>query len=226
MVMAADQSDLLKLGVYTRQHAAYLARLRPQTAARWFVDDEDARPAIHRQMPDNRDDLVSFVDLIQLLGVAEIRRARQLSLQMIRRVIEEARSKYNIDYPLARADVKVSLFGNTVVLTLPNQDLVEVSGQTKRHYLMQPVVLPYLQDLRFGPDQLPDQYRPLPGILLTPAREWGAPVLEDSGYTVETLVRAVRAEGSIEAAADMCGVAVQEVRTALRYDSFLAGVAG
>lgn len=222
MLLTPDQSDLLKLGVYTRQHAAFLARLRPRTAAQWF---DVAAPVIQTQMPANDDGLVSFVDLIQLLGVAEIRRARKLSLNAIRGVVDKAWKEFGVQYPFARHESKVFLLGQAVVLKLPTGDYVEVTGPTKHNYLMEPVVLPYLQDLTFGPDELPNEYRPLPGILLSPKREWGAPVMEESGYTVETLVRTVQTEGSIEAAADACGVTQDEIKKALRYNSFLAGVA-
>jgi uncharacterized protein (DUF433 family) len=217
----AEPEDMLQIGVYTRQQAAYLSRVRAQTVNRWF---EDEAAALELRMPENDDGLVSFVDLIQLMAVREIRLKRRLSLQKIRTAVDKAKS-FDVHFPFAREATRVFLLGDDVVLKLPNGDLIQATGKTKKNYLMEPVVLPYLTDLTFDKEGLPYEYRPLPRILLTPAREWGAPVVETCNYTVQTLVAAVQAEGSIEAAADMCGVNPEDVRSALKYEDLLSGVA-
>ncbi len=221
MVQAVDTKDVLRLGVYTRQQASRLSRVRAQTVSRWFDDDN---AALQMRMPENDERLVSFVDLIQLLGVREIRLERRLSLQKIRAVVKRAKG-FGVSFPFARLESRVFLLGDNVVLMLPNGDYIQATGKTKKNYLMEPVILPYLQELSFDPDGLPFQYRPLPGILLTPKREWGAPIVESCNYTVQTLVAAVKAEGSIEAAADMCGVDVDDIARALKYEDMLSGVA-
>ncbi len=220
-MVTADSKDMLQLGVYTRQQAAHLSRVRAQTVNRWF-DDESS--TLELRMPDNDDGLVSFVDLVQLLGIREIRLARQLSLQKIRATVEKAKG-FGVHFPFARLGTRVFLLGDDVVLRLPNQDLIQTTGKTRKNYLMEPVVLPYLEELKFDQEGLPYEYRPMPGILLSPAREWGAPIVETCNYTVQTLVMAVKAEGSIEAAADMCGVEVKEINNALKYEDLLSGVA-
>lgn len=223
MVRTVEPSgtDILQLGVYTRQQAAYLARLRAQTVSRWF-DDES--PALRLRMPANDDGFVSFVDLVQLLGVREVRLARKLSLQKIRAVIRRA-DEMGVHFPFARNSSRAFLLGDDVVLRLLNGDLVCATGESAKNYVMEPIVLPYLEDLTFDSDGLAAEYRPLPGILLTPAREWGAPIVERCNYTVHTLVASAKAEGSIEAAAEMCGVLPEDVKIALKYEDILSGVA-
>lgn len=219
-------SDNLQLGVYTRQQAAYLARLRPQTLSRWFDEDTGRGPAVRRQIPDDGTGVVSFVDLVQLMAVRSIRLARAISLQKIREATSKA-EEMGFVFPLALRGTKVFLLGETVVLQFADGSMLEATGKYAKHYVMEPVVLPYLEGLNFNDEGLPNEYRPkvAAGVLLSPSRQWGAPIIERNNYTVATLVAAVRSEGSIEAAADMCDVPIEDIYTALRFEDFLSGAA-
>ena len=226
VVALSVQSEdvLLQQGVYTRTQAAYLAKLRPQTLSAWFDATGTRGPAIRRMMPENADELISFVDLIQLFAVRAVRRQpTPVSMPKIRDVVSYA-EQLGVSFPFAR-EIRVFLFGKDIVLKLPNEDMIGASGRIKNNYLMEPVLLPYLRDITFGADGLANEYRPLPGILMTPKKEWGAPMVEGSGYTVQTIVSAAQSEGSIEAAADMCGVTVEQVQQALRYEDYLGTIA-
>jgi hypothetical protein len=226
-VVASGLADVLSGGIYTRSQAAHLARLRPQTLRRWFENSADRGPAVRKAAAQTLDgDTVSFVDMIQLMAVRAIRVKREVSLQKIRQattVAEEA----GFPFPLARENTRIFLCGDTVFLKLPNDTMMEATGPHARHYVMEPVLLPYLRELTFDEEGMAKDYRPAvaPGVLLAPTRQWGAPIMERSNYTVSTLVSAAYAEGSIDAAARICGVPEDEVRIALQFEDFLRGAA-
>jgi uncharacterized protein (DUF433 family) len=225
-MIATAGSVLTSNGIYTRSQAAYLARLRPQTVSKWFTDTPRLGPAVHREHTENGDRVVSFVDLVQLMAVRAIRNTRVISLQKIREAAARA-DEMGITFPFARNGIKVFLLGDEVVFKVQNGDMIEATGKTAKHYMIEPVIYPYLEGVDFDPDGVASQYRPpvVTGVVLDPKRQWGAPVLEESNYTVSTLVSSVLTEGSIEAAADMCGVSESDVRMALRFDDFLRGAA-
>jgi uncharacterized protein (DUF433 family) len=223
-LVSATEQNILRLGAYTLPQASRLSRVHLRTVSYWFDMDSEHGPAIQRFMPENDLGLISFVDLVQLLAVHTIRHKRLVSLQKIRQAVKQAEDAH-ISYPFCRNNARVYLWGNTVVIKTEDGDMFEATGKTRGHYLMEPVVLPYLKDLTFQEDGMPNEYRPLDNILLTPKRNWGAPIVESCNYTVETLVNAVQSEGSIDLAADMCGVTVDEVRSALKYEDHLAGIA-
>jgi len=176
-------------------------------------------------MPESEGAVVSFVDLIQLMAVRSIRVDHETSLQKIRQTASKA-EEMGIHYPLAR-NIRIYRLGETIVLGMPDGTYIEASGVYAKHYLMEPVILPYLDDVTFNEEGIVKDYRPKSavGVVLDPCRQWGAPVVDRCNYTVETLVNSVRAEGSIEAAAEMCGVSVDDVKVALRFEDFLRGAA-
>lgn len=224
MVAPSLQPDLLKHGAYTLPQAAKLSRVALRTVSYWFDPDVARGPAIQRYMPDNDDGLISFVDLIQLLGVHTIRAKHKISLQKIRQAIKKT-GDLGVAYPFARNSARAFLWGDEIVIRTDDGDLVEATGKHARAFLIEPIVLPYLKDITYDDDGLAETYRPLENILLSPKRQWGAPVVESCSYSVQTLVTSVESEGSIDAAADICGVTVEEVRQALRYEDHLSGIA-
>ena len=211
-------------GAYTLAQAAALARVSLRTVNRWFAADTALGPVIKRHMPENADNLISFIDLIQLLGVHTIRSRYEVSLQKLRQAVKNG-EELGIAYPFATNATRAFLFRDQIVFQDQVGDYIEATGKHARAYLMEPVILPYLQDLTFDEIGLPYEYRPLEKILLAPRREWGAPIVEACGYTVQTLVNSVQAEGSIQGAAVACDVTEEEVRAALRYEDHLAGIA-
>jgi uncharacterized protein (DUF433 family) len=223
-MVASLELDILQNGAYTLQQAALLARIHLRTVNYWFDADAARGPAVKKYIPENEDGLVSFVDLIQLLGVHAIRTKHKVSLQRIREAVRKTED-LGITYPFARNSAKTFLLGDRIVFKTDSGDFLEATGKHARAFLMEPIVLPYLKDLTFDDQGLPTEYRPMDNILLAPKRKWGAPVVESCDYTVQSLVAAVQSEGSIEDAADICGVGESEVRAALRYEDYLSGIA-
>jgi uncharacterized protein (DUF433 family) len=226
--MVAAISDIIFTeGVYTIDQAARLARLSPRVMKAWMDGEGRQEPAVIRRLPKNTAGVVGFIDLIQALAIRAIRMNRRLSLQKIRETINAAKL-LGIDYPFARKH-QTYLFSDDVVVRLPDDQLIQVTGRYRQQHLLNPIVELYLDDLSFDDDGLALQYTPLRedgrSIVIDPKMKYGAPVLMPSGFTVGTLVGAVESEGSIEGAADAFGLENADIKFALRYDDLLAGMA-
>jgi uncharacterized protein (DUF433 family) len=232
--------DSLGIGIYTPAEAAFYARVSSRIMTRWVFGDSGGRPVIDRQLRDSGEKVVTFLDFVQTLAVREVRHRYGLSLQRIRQGVDQARSRYSLEYPLAHRH-RIFLFGDArtrghghIVIRLQGDEdgieeqYVQLTGRGKGNLLIRPVVEMFLHDLSFDPEtSLATQYRPISAgagvsVLLDPHRRFGEPVVEPGGYTVETLWHATNAEGGIEAAAEAYGVPTREVELANRYYDMLA----
>jgi uncharacterized protein (DUF433 family) len=226
-VIAAANPDIFTGGIYTLAEAAHIARLRPQTVINWYDQSPTRGPAVTASLPVlDGDRAVSFVELIQLMAIRSIRADHKISLQKIRQSVAKA-SEAGYKWPLAQEAIKLYRFDSELVFGLPDGTYIQASGTLAKHYLMEQVILPYLEGIRFGDDKLPSQYRP-PGfdsVVLNPNQRWGAPMIEGSGYTVAALVNTAHSEGSVTAAARMCGVTEEQILAAVRFEDYLRGVA-
>ena len=229
-MVAQIAKDIFTEGIYTIDQAAHLARLSPRSLRRWFDAESGKEPALHRRIPQNDAEVLGFVDLVQALAVRAIRNTGKLSLQKIRQTIIAAEN-LGIKFPFARKH-QTFLFADDVVIRLPDERLIQVTGKYKSQQLMKPVVELYLDDLSFDAiTGLAKEYIPLRDvgderrIVINPKIQYGAPVVMPGGHTVNALVNAVDGEGSIEAAADIFEVPVAEVKFALRYEDVLGGMA-
>ena len=227
-MVAAGSVDVLCGGIYTRSQAAYLARLRPQTMARWFDVSVGHGPAVRHNETTLGSSVVGFTDLMQLMAVRSIRVAgeNRISLQKVREITIKA-EEVGFSSPLAIEGVEIFLLGKDVVLKLPDGGLLMGSGKYAKHYVMEPVLRPYLEGVKYDKNGVANIYRPpvAPGVCLDPTRQWGSPIIEKSSYTVATLVNAVQAEGSIKSAARICNVDENDVRMALQFEDYLRGAA-
>ena len=202
--------------------------------------DHTGEPVIERQLLQSFEKTVTFLDLIQIFAVREIRQRHHISLQRIREGVAVARQHYGVDYPLATQH-RIFLFGDPqtrghqqVVVKLNGDEddsfpeYVQLTGRARGNRLLKPVVEMFMTDLTFDSTTgLAIQYRPMvdeqSAVLLDPTRRFGEPLVEPGGYIAEALWDATNVEGGFEAAASACGVSVQEVEIANRYyDTLLA----
>lgn len=211
-------------GLYSRGQIASLARVTTRTMSRWFAPSENGRPAVAaRYLDGNEFDAFGFVDLIQLVAVRSIRlEASHIPFDRIRQARADAERR-GFKYAFA-SDLRFFGFGRDLFIKTKDGDLIGASGEYRSQQMLEPILQPYLVEFHFDAvSGLADEFRPLPGILLTPRESYGAPVVEGTGYTVETLVSTYRAEGDYERAARVCGVDEEKIRLAMRYENILCG---
>jgi uncharacterized protein (DUF433 family) len=228
-------ADKLGIGIYSPAEAAFYARVSQKMMSRWVFGDASGKPVIDRQLRDSSEKAVTFLDFVQTLAVREVRNRWGVSLQRIRQGVDEARQHYGIEYPLACrhkiflfGDQKTKGHGHIVIRRADDDSYVQLTGKDRGNLLMGPIVEMFLEHLQFDPKTgLASEYCPMSEgvarILLNPHRRFGEPVVDPGGYTAETLWDATNTEGGIEAAAEVFGITVGEVRLANRYfDTLLA----
>jgi hypothetical protein len=236
--LIATVKQLLGQGIYTPSEAAFYARERTATVNRWLRGSDRGGRVVHSQFDDER--FVSFLDFVQTLAIANLRRQYDVPLQTIREAVEESAKRFGIEYPFA-VDHRIYLFdrsdggkietpeGETIrryemFIKRPNDSLVQLTGKHRGQPALKKVVQLYLSKVDFGPKGFAVQFRPFEWqgleVTMNPRRRFGEP-LTPSGYTAEALWDAVQSEGDIDKAANACGVDRKEVELACGYLDYL-----
>lgn len=185
--MVSAVAKHLGKGIYTPSEAAFYAREHTQTVSRWLYGSKGNPPVLTGEF-DPAERLVSFLDFVQLLAIAAIRRQYGVPLQTIHKAIEKAK-RHGVDYPFARRH-KTFLFqrlepsqqdaayeadedGNEVddrngreakqrrfeiFISVENESLVQMTGRYPGNRVMKEVTELYLTDLHFGTLGLAEQY--------------------------------------------------------------------
>ena len=169
-------------------------------------------------------EFVSFLEFVQSLAIKAIRAEHKISLQKIRDAVRVAQDEYHVEYPLARRHTTY-LWGSEILIQVEqDRDPIQVTGKHKRQMTMKKIVEIYLADLSWDAEGLASEYRPFDiGILLSPKKRFGEPIVESCGMSAIALWEAVQTEGSIQAAAEAYGVEQSDVRVASHYFDILEG---
>jgi uncharacterized protein (DUF433 family) len=226
-VVAAVQDDLLGIGLYTPAEAALYARVPTTLLTRWLygsaAGDAVLRPQRGGQDAERH---VSFLDFVQALAIRAVRQEHKISLGKIRQAIQKAEQKHGLPYPFARQHVTY-LLGDELIIKLRDDEYVQASGKHVDNRIIRQIAEFYMIDLSFSQKGLAELYRPFRlqdcRVILNPQVRFGEPLIESCGYSAYALWQSFRAEGSIEAAADVCGVTAIEVETACRYYDQILG---
>ena len=223
-LITTPAQDWINLGAYTLSQAAKLLGVRPDMVGRWIYGDKISQAAVLPQLQTLKGELITFLDLIQAMAISEIRRQKRLSLHKIRLTVKAAKD-LGIDFPFAREHTTY-LFRDEVVIRTSDGRIIQATGKYSKHDLLDPILYPYWEHSgcdKFGLASiytaLRDGYRK---VELSPAINFGAPTILPCGYTVETLVSSYDAEGSVDAAAEVCDVNPRDVKLALKYEQKLA----
>lgn len=220
---------MLGVGVYTPQQAARYARLRTQTLNRWIHGNATGDSAVRAQLSDDPDRFVTFLDLVQAMAIRAIRLEDKVPLQRIRQVVQIASDRFNVDYPFATRHTTY-LFNDDIVIRLRDETLVQITGKYKNHQLINQVVEVYAEDLvydnvsKLARKYVAYRYKDRE-VVLDPLVRFGEPIVSPSGMSAESLVAAVRSEGTIENAMEVFGVDRNDIIAAQRYFDWLQGIA-
>jgi uncharacterized protein (DUF433 family) len=234
MVAIADK--LLGRGIYSVDEAAFYLRVPKKTISRWVFGDVQGQAVVERELPDEDDKIVTFLDFIQALHIRQIRTDTdcKIALPKIRDAIKTAREKYSSPYPLATKHTTY-LYGNELTIAVGNdkdvpREFVEITGKNKHHGMIGKVVELYGKDLTFDPATgFANGYRAgvYSGteIWMKPAIRFGEPIVSECGYTARTLYEATVTEGDFEKVAQAYGVLVSQVEAGYRYIQSLSTAA-
>jgi uncharacterized protein (DUF433 family) len=223
MPMERPDFSLVGVGIYTPFEAARLTGARSGQVRRWISGHESGNrsyePLWSGQLKGVGDSLhLGFKDLVQT-RVARAFIDAGLSAQKVRAAIKLGHEIMATDHPLAAA--KFQTDGKSVILS------ILVSGEDDRlidlfkngQYLMKKVIEPSLKGVEFEGNSAV-RWRPLgesSPIILDPNRQFGQPIDDQSGVPVSVIEKAIKAEGSIEAAAKVLCIKTGAVREASKF---------
>jgi len=242
---ALSDEEFIGLGVYSTAEAARYARANPIKLSRWMYGTSKSEPVFDPQLGrDAEERIVTFLDFAQALSVNEIRRAVGIPLQKIRKAYLQAREEFNVERPFASAH-GIFVFGDLdrpdrcelgVYVAKRNasesakHEYVEhirrqLTGKKSGNLLINEIVSDFSQQLIFSSSGVATGYAAFESrgikVMMDPDYRFGKPHIQNEGYEAETLIKAVKIEGSIQRAARLYHVDTDLIRVALDYERHL-----
>lgn len=215
--------ELLDRPLYSYVEAARLARVAPATARLWLLGAAEGHglgtmggrlPVSPRANPDPGAG-VSFLELVELAAIGELRRYR-FSLPAIRQIVDTCRKLLRVDHPLASEVFKID---ERDIFVQRDGVLVDVLRR-RGAQAWADVLNPFLDTLDYQ-DQLARRWWPLgkdKAVVIDPDFGFGFPVVDGTGVRTEILYERFRAgELSDEIAADF-RLEPTQVERAVQYE--------
>lgn len=187
-----------------------------------------SRPVIRRQLAAEPEEIITFLDLIELHFVV-IFRSQGVSLATIRKAAENAARQFNTDHPFAvrRFDTDGRSIFATMIETAtsggrePQTKLVQELEIAQ--YVFGDQVEPFFRKLDYGVEGA-ERYWPLGRdkcVVLDPARAFGKPIDVATGVPTWPLYQAVLGGEEVQTVARWYEVAVGTVKCAVEYEKSL-----
>ncbi|HUY34343.1 MAG TPA: hypothetical protein VMV69_16475 [Pirellulales bacterium] len=98
--MVSAVAEHLGVGIYSPAEAALYARERTGTINRWLFGTPKNAPVVSNQLA-TEEKVVTFLDFIQILAIADIRKQFDVPLQTIRQAVDKAKERYRVAFPFA-----------------------------------------------------------------------------------------------------------------------------
>lgn len=212
------------IGIYTVPEAARMIVMPPRNLRRWITGYEHHGKAEaplwtpQHQLKNDEPILIGFRDLVEARIVNSLR-GMSIGLPTIRRCIARARELVGDERPFSTRQFKTD--GKSLFLEILKDvgepemvDLKSLQGVFSR------VVAPSLVGIDFDEDAA-TRWWLLEGkrtIVADPERSFGQPIVAEAGIPTSRLLQAVKAEGSVEAAAKLFELRPRLVRDALEYE--------
>ncbi len=228
---AINDGVLLGVGCYTAPEAARLLKMPSRSIIRWLTGysyKQDGRyievpPLWTPQLPYDGDSLeLGFRDLIELRFVSAFGRAG-LGLKTIRLCLARARECISDERPFSTSRFRTD--GRTIFLdSLTGSEEGALLDLKQRQFVFRQAVEMTFRDLDMA-NHTVSGWRPFRGkssIVVDPSRCFGQPIAAAFGVPTATLVRAVKAEGSIEQVVRLFEVSPSTVRDAIQFEETLA----
>ena len=220
-------------GIYSIAEASRLIRVSKPRISRWLrgysylyksEEQHQRRIIISEFEPVDNSYALSFLDLIEMRFIDSFRR-HGISLKTIRIASVKAREMLDWSHPFSTKKFKTD--GKTILVEIAHQerdpDLLDL---IKDQYTLRKILSPYLYEgLDFEGDVGVLRWWPMAPkkrIVIDPARNFGAPILNNYGVPTATIASSVKAEGSIKAAADLYQIDARAAKDALDYEMQLA----
>lgn len=218
------ESSLLGVGLYTPAEAAAYTGIPAAQIRRWLFgyasNGKNHEGLWQPQLEGEAEQALSFHDLLEIRFVHAFR-SHGVSLQAIRRASGHAQELYNQPYPFTCRRFQTdgrSIFA-TVLEETGDESLLDL---VKKQYAFKQVITPSLyRGIEYDDDEALRWY-PLSRnrrVVLDPARNFGKPVLAETGMTVDAIISAWHAEGeNVRRVAALYEIPSAEVEAAIQFE--------
>jgi uncharacterized protein (DUF433 family) len=218
-------TDLLERQLYTVGEAARLLMLPSSTLRRWLEGftllgrsyDPVIRPA------PTGSDIVTWAEFVEA-GFLREYRAKRVSLQYLRPVIDEMRKQFKVPYPLAHFKPLVDTSSRQLVLGIQQATHLEEelallvrlpSGQLQWAAAVQA----FIDKVEFDAEGIAERMHPLgkaSPVVIDPDVTFGVPQVK--GIRTEIIAETYAEAGSWERVADDWHLSVEDVQAALQWE--------
>ncbi len=223
--------DLLERPVYGFRQADRVLGLGAGTTARWvdgYTRGKRAYEPVVRERPTG-DELVTWGEFVEVRLLAEFRDA-QVPMVRLRPTVERLRQELGGKYPLAHAETWLDVKAREVVrraqedVRLKDQFTVVRNGQEQIGLSPQSQVFVdavtwdgSAHGVALSLCPLPD----IPQVVCDPQRQVGEPII--NGVMVDILTEQFRVGEPPDGIAELFGLSIDDVMTAVRYELVRAG---
>ncbi len=227
-------AQLLGIGIYSIAEASKYIKVPSTKLSRWVKGHGGGNRAYDRlwrpqiELEDGTV-YVGFRDLVQS-RFAQALIDEGLSPQKVRLAIPRAGEIMNHDHPFAASRLQTdgrTIFLNVFTDEASNDDVKQqrlIDLLRNEQFVMKRIVEPSLRGIEFE-DDWAARWWPFGrsfGVVLDPLRQFGEPIDYESGIPVSVLSAAVRADGSVKAAARALVVPIRAVTRAVSFEQKLA----
>jgi uncharacterized protein (DUF433 family) len=230
-----DGRSAVDVGVYTVPQAERLTGVRGARIRRWLRGYEFEQGGKRRrsgavwkaQLPPIEEELaLGFLDLMEVRFVDAFLKAG-LSLVKIRRAAKLARELVGRDHPFSTQKFKTDGRRIFAELTREGTDGKTMLDLDRSQFGIYDVIVPsLLKGVEFDDEGQAARWRPFesdtPLVVIDPRRQFGQPIVDESGIQTSVLADAVKAEGSIDAVARWFETSSEAVKQALEFELRLA----
>lgn len=218
-------TDLLERQLYTVGEAARLLRLPSSTLRRWlegFTAGGRFYEPVIRPQPTGSD-VVTWAEFVEA-GFLREYRAKRVSLQHLRPVIDQMRRQFDVRYPLAHFKPYVDTASRQLVLGIQRAAQLEdelallvrlPGGQLQWAAAVQA----FIDKVEFDAEGIVERMRPLGSaspVVIDPEVVFGVPQVK--GIRTEVIAESYAEDGSWERVAHDWHLGVEEVQAALQWE--------
>jgi uncharacterized protein (DUF433 family) len=218
-------SDLLERQLYTVGEAARLLRLPSSKLRRWlegFTTNGRFYEPVIRPAPTGSD-VVTWAEFVEA-GFLREYRARRVSLQYLRPVIDEMRKEFKVRYPLAHFKPLVDIPSRQLVLGIQqathlDDDLALLVRLPSGQLQWAAAVQAFIDKVEFDAEGVVERMHPLgkaSPVIIDPEVTFGVPQVK--GIRTEIIAETYAEAGSWERVARDWHLSVEDVQAALQWE--------
>lgn len=219
---------ILGRGIYSISEAARLARVTPQQLRAWFYGWPNRAQAINHSdydVPGMPCRALSFLDLIDALVIAELRKER-VPLQYLRRVRDALSRELGAGHPFCYQNLYTQ--GRHVFIEIADRhNDVHLKELVQNQYAFEDILRPFLKTVEYAKETLTaTKWRPFTGVAVDPKLQFGKPIVEAVTVPTSILAAAYAANGKDSArVAEWYGIQAEHVDVAVRFEESWLGTA-